>query len=72
MAVSRTERLCLRQPIHREPALSFGKLEPIDSALFDSVYWELLPVRPETISPEEATELNAVFGIDGELSARWL
>ena len=72
VAASRFNRLVLCQPIRREPSLTFGKPESMDCSLIDGAYWDLLPARHETISPEEANELNAVFGVDGELSARWL
>jgi len=69
---SGSDRFVLRQLIHRTPSLSFGGLECIDRKQIDPVYWSLLPTRRETIDPEEVEELNAIFGKDGELSARWL
>jgi hypothetical protein len=44
----------------------------MECSLVQDSYWELLPARRETISPEEEEELDRIFGIDGELSARWL
>ena len=72
LAASRSERLVLRQPVLREPSLTFGKLQSMECSLVQDSYWELLPARRETISPEEEEELDRIFGIDGELSARWL
>jgi hypothetical protein len=58
--------------MHRQPTGTFANPEWTNCNLIDDPYWDLLPARHETISPKEAKELNAVFGIDGELSARWL
>ncbi len=72
LAVSRSERLVLPQPILREPSLIFGKLQSMECGLVQDSYWDLLSARRETISPKKTKGLDRIFGIDGELSARWL
>lgn len=68
----RGERLVFMQRIDRQPALSFGGLECVKPRDIDSAYWSLLPAREETVSPEEAKELERIFGEHGELPAQKL
>jgi len=60
------------QRIHRHPALSFGGLECVKPRDIDSAYWSLLLAREETVAPEEAKELERIFGEHGELPAQKL
>lgn len=68
----RGERVVFMQRIHRQPALSFGGLECVKPRDVDSTYWSLLPTREETVSPEEAKELERIFGEHGEHPAQKL
>jgi len=60
------------QRIHRHPALSFGGLECVKPRDIVSAYWSLLLAREETVAPEEAKELERIFGEHGELPAQKL
>jgi hypothetical protein len=72
IACSRSECFVTRQAIRRGFSISFGRSVQIEAGAIDTAYWNLLPAQQETIVGEEAERLNAIFGIDGELSARWL
>jgi hypothetical protein len=68
----RGDRLVFMQRIQRQPALSFGGLECVKPRDVDSAYWSVLPAREETVSPDEAGELQRIFGEHGELPAQKL
>jgi hypothetical protein len=73
VGVSRAERLCVLQRICRQgDDIEFGQQEWIDEGQIDDLYFTLLPTGRSEISAEEATELIAVFGEDGELAAQRL
>jgi hypothetical protein len=56
--------------IRRTPALSFGPPEWLPADALDDAYFRLLPSGQNTVTPEEAAVLAAVFAEDGELPAR--
>lgn len=72
VGVSRLERLCVIQRIHRGDSVHFGPHEWLDEEQIDDVYFQLLPTGMSEISAEEAAELAAIFGEDGELAAERL
>ena len=72
VGVSRAERLGVLQRIHRGDSVHFGPHEWLDEEQIDDLYFTLLPVGESEITAEEANELTAIFGEDGELAAQRL
>jgi hypothetical protein len=70
VGVTHHERVAVIRRIRRTPALSFAPAEWLPSDALDDTYFRLLPTGENSVTPEEAAMLAAVFGEDGEIPAR--
>lgn len=73
VGVSQAERIGFVQRIRRDDVdVEFEATERLQPDQIDETYFKLLPAGASQITAEEAAELNAIFGDDGELPAQRL
>jgi hypothetical protein len=70
IGVSHRERVGVIRRIRRTPGLLFMPPEWLPRKVIDATYFSLLPASESNVTAEEAEQLKAVFGEDGELPAR--
>jgi hypothetical protein len=72
IGVSRQERLGVLQRIEERDPLRLGAPEWLHEDQVEETYIDLLPAKTGEITVEEIAELTAIFGEDGEMTARRL
>jgi hypothetical protein len=72
VGVSHHELLAAMQRLRRADVVGFGEVEWLTNDQVDETYFKILPTRRSEITAEEAHELAAIFGKDGELAAERL
>ena len=74
VGASHTEQLAFLQRIRRADGsdVEFGATERLHPNQIDPTYFRLLPKGASAVTAEEAAELVAVFGVDGEMPAQVL
>jgi hypothetical protein len=70
IGVSYHERIGVIRRVQRTPTLAFGPAEWLGADALDKTYFRLLPTGASEVAAEEAAELAAFFGENGEAPAR--